>query len=325
MIHTHRTREQERRSNESGATLISVLVAALLVGFIELEMLGLLSLNSAQGSFLWARMDTLNSVNYSLNAMGQRVRSARNIGDLYGEAPPPQGQVVQNLPPGPQQHPEAVDPSQMPNASIQNGSVTLVSNHFPSAGDILYGPQGSMTVTSWPWDGGQGNPYTLSSTCLVIQVPNFDSNGFPMSLPPAFSGAVPLSALDTYVYKVVPDPNPAHAGEYQLQMAYFPSPAALTNAPTGIGPGTLTTVLTGIVGPKDASGDICVFQYVEKNLNTVTTTVNAANLQNYSGVVVNLQVVNMDARGHKSLLPVRTEMYMRNNVAATTIGSPPPT
>ncbi len=323
MNQINRHKPKSSRNQESGATLISVLVAALLVGFIELEMLGLLSLNSTQGSFLWARMDTLNAVNYSLNALGQRVRSARNIGDLYGEAPPPQGQVVQNLPPGPQQHPEAVDPSQLPNSSIQNGSVTLVSNHFPSAGDILYGPQGTMTVMSWPWYGGPSAPYTLSSTCLVIQVPNFDSNGFPLSLPPAFTGAVPLSALDTYVYKVVPDTDPARAGQYQLQMAYFPSPANLTNCPAGISPGTVTTVLTGIVGPRDTNGEISVFQYVEKNSNTLSATVNAAELQNYSGVVVNLQVLNMDARGHKSLLPVRTEMYMRNNVSATTIGNPP--
>lgn len=311
----------ESRRGRNGETLVSVLVASLLAGFIVLELVALLSVNSMQGGYLWARMDTLNAVNYALAVMGQRVRSARNIGELYGEAPPPQAPVVQALPPGPQQHPEAVDPSQLPNSSIQNGSVTLVADRFPSPGDPIYGPQGSVTVPSWPWGGGQGTPYVLNATTLILQVPAFDSNGFPQSLPPAYSGAPPLSALDTYVYKVIDDPS--RPGQYMLQMAYFPTVTALTNMPAGISAGTVSTVITGIVGPRDTNGNLSIFQYVEKNQNAATSTVDPKLLQNYAGVVVNLEVINTDNRGHISILPVRSEMYMRNNVAATTIGSPP--
>ncbi len=309
-----------------GETLLSLLVAALLVSFVMVGLISLLSMNSTQGGFLWARMDTLNAVNYALMIMGQRVRSARNIGELYGVVPTAQGPVVQPLPPGPQQHPEAVDPSQMPNASIEDGSVTLVANYFPAAGDPLYGPQGSVTVSSWPWLGVIGRPYTLSSTCLILQVPAFDSKGFPQALPAAYPGAPPLCALDTYVYCVVSDPDTvSHSGEYQLQMAYFPAPTGLTNVPSGITAGTVTTVVSGIVGPKDSSGNLSLFQYIEKNQNTASSTVTPLDLQNYAGIVVNLEVINKDGRGRSSVLPIRSEMYMRNNVAATTVGSPPKT
>jgi hypothetical protein len=280
-------------------------------------------LNSTQGGFLWARMDTLNAVNYGLAVLGQRVRSARNIGELYGDSTPITGPVVRPLPPGPQQHPEAVDPTQLPNQSIQAGTVTLVSDSFPSVGDPLYGPQGSITVANWPWNGGVHSPYKLSATTLVLQVPAFDNNGFPQSLPPAYIGAPPLSALDTYVYNLVPDPDPKKSGLYQLQLAYFPAPNGLTNVPSGITPGTVTTIISGIVGPRDGNGNLSIFQYVQKLTNSAVSTVNPIELQNYAGVIVNLEVINKDNRGRYSILPVRSEMYMRNNVAATTIGSPP--
>lgn len=327
---------RQTRNNIRGDTLISLVVACALVGFVELELVSLLTLNSAQGGFLSARMDTLNSVTYALTVMGQRVRSARNIGELYGVAPTPQARVVQPLPPGPQAHPEAVDPTQIPSSNITDGSVTLVANYFPSSGDPLYGLGGSRNVPSWPWGGSQASPYQVSSTCLVLQVPVFDINGYPLSLPPAYSGAPPLSALDTYIYKAVSDPN--QPGQYMLQMAYFPGPSTpvnascpngLTNMPSGTVPGTVSTIITGIVGPLDNNpasptyGQLSLFQYVEKFQNSASSTVTPLDLQNYSGVIVNLEIANTDGRGRTALLPVRSEMYMRNNVSATTIGSPP--
>ncbi len=315
-----KSRIQHSRENRQGTTLVGLLVACAIVSFVTLALLGLLSMNSTQGAYLWSRMDTLNSVNYVLAVMGQRVRSARNLGELYGVAPPPQSRVIQTLPPGPQVAPEAVDPSQIPVSQIEDGSITMIANYFPSEGDPLYGPGGSMAVVSWPWGGGQGNPYQLSTTCLILQVPAFDNNGFPQSLPPAYAGAPPLSAVDTYVYNVIPDPN--RLGQYMMQLAYFPAPSGLTNVPSGIQPGTVTTVVTGIVGPT-VNGSPGVFQYIDKFQTQPTTTVTAAELQNYSGVFVNLEIANTDTQGRTALLPVRTAMYMRNNVAATTIGSPP--
>ncbi len=308
-----------------GETLISVLIAALLVGFITLELVGLLTMQNTQGNFLWARSDALNSAYFALQSMGRRVRSARNLGELYGVTPPPSQPVLNpSLPTGPQQNPGAVDGTQIPVASIEDGTAALTAATFPSQGDPLYGPGGTMTVATWPWAGGPNSPYTLSSTTLVLQVPTFDSNGFPLCLPPAFTGAPPLTALDTYVYNLVPDPDPQRAGQYALQMAYFPAPKGLTNAPPGIQPGAVTTVLAGIVGPTDGNGNPSIFQYIDKNLNTATATVDPLAVQNYTGVIVNLEISAQDASGHATVIPLRTELYMRNNVAATTIGAPPP-
>jgi len=311
-------KESMRRA--AGNTIVSLLIACILGAVLELGLVSLLSMNSSQSVFLWARLDTLNSVNYALTIMGQRIRAARNLGELYGVAPPPQARVVGLLPPGPQAHPEAVDNSQIPVSQIQSGTVTMLANYFPSSGDPLYGPGGSLAVSSWPWGLGPSSPISLSSTFLIVQVPAFDSNGFPLSLPPGYVGAPQLCALDTYIYNVLPDPS--RAGKYMMQMAYFPAPANLTNVPNSIAPGTVTTVITGIVGPI-ANGSPCVFQYIQKFNPTPSVTVTPGELQNYSGVIVNLEIANTDGRGRTALLPVRSEFYMRNNVSATTIGSPP--
>jgi len=315
---------------QSGNTIISLVVACALIGLVELELVALLSMNSGQGQFLWSRMDTITSTNYALAVMGERVRSARNIGELYGYAPPPQSKVVSGLGGGPQTTATvSVDPTQIPVTQIQNGTTTMIAYYFPAEGDPLYGPGGSMSVATWPWGGGPGSPYQLSGSCMIIQVPCFDQNGFPLSLAPAFPGATPLSAVDTYVYNLVTDPDTVHRpGQYDLQMAYFPAPSTLTNMPQGMQPGQVTTVITGLVGPLAAgvsSGSPpTIFQYVERIQNSASSTVNPAYLQNYSGVIVNLEVLNTAGTGGRSaILPVRSEMYLRNNVAATAIGNPP--
>lgn len=338
MTSRHQKQIDYRRKGE---TLISLVVTSFMVAFVILELIAILSLYNTQGGYLWARMDTFNSANNALQLLGQRIRSARNLGELYGQVPPPSQPVVLPTGPGPINNPNIVDGTQIPVLEIENGMATLTSATFPSLGDPLYGPGGQMVAsTNWPWGA---TSYTLSATTLVLQVPVFDSNGFPLSLAPAFYGAPPLSALDTYVYNIWPNPT-NNPGPYSLQMSYFPAPSpswvpinnpysadptynaaswTLTNVPSSIQPGTVTTVLTGIVGPKDRNNNLSIFQYVEKNTNLASSTVDPMRIQNYSGVIINLEIVNQDGTGRSSILPFKSEMYMRNNVAATTIGAPP--
>ncbi len=313
-----------------GETIISLLVASLLIGFVTLELVQLLTLYATQGNFLWSRLDNLNSVTYALYMMGVRFRAARNVGDIYGEVLPPTAGLG-TLSGGPSLPPTDYNPSNLNASAVQSGTATLVSTKFPSPGDPLYGPSAyspyARAVTSWPWGGGPNSPYSLSPQTLIIQIPAFDTNGFPLALPPSYSGGPYIAAVDTYVYNLVASTDPTRAGTWDLQLAYFPTMSGLTNVPSTISPGTTTTIATGIVGPVPAGSPAgttpSVFQYIEKNTNAITSATAQpvdTDTQNYAGVAVNLEVINKDARGQTSIIPIRTEMYMRNNVSATTIG-----
>jgi type II secretory pathway pseudopilin PulG len=234
-------------------------------------------------------------------------------------------------------------------------------------------PQGG-----WPgWPNQTINPpqtttgkYRLSQDTLIVQTPVFvDSNGKDPQEEPGKTYTMPdgtkvsaynwpvdwngvslappnaqlvngtLQAMDTYVFRVIPDPTAP--GTFMMQEVCFQAcPSGNTNPmgtpsptfnghPTNAMPNALTphTIIRGIVGPKDAQGNISIFEYVEKRNNTSTTmpdNVGDVFVTDYTGVIVNLEVLKSEQGVKKSVAAFRSEYFFRNNTMTELIGLPPP-
>lgn len=323
--------QQVKQRSQSGQQLVSLLVATTIMSFVALGLIGLMSINTFESSRTFNRADNLNGTRAALDKMGRLIRMSRNLGDIQGTVMVATDPYA-NFPPGPsgdrfQIQNNNVDPTQ-----VGAGTACNTCCYFPSTADTYYNStSGSMTntITSWPWnttnnvnDNSACPYYEISQDTLVIQVQTFDPNGFPRMV----SGVNRLPALDTYVYKIVPDASrPGPPQYFQLQMAVFPAPAGLTNMPPGITPGLAETVVSGIVGPLDLNGRPAIFQYLNQSSNSITTnfipgSVNEQDLVLFKGIVVNLETMTVDAAGKAMVNAVRSEFYLRNNSSATILG-----
>lgn len=335
-----------KQRTSSGESLVSILVATLLIGIVAAAVGSLAVLSSSESSKLQGRVAGVDQARIALDRIGRLVRMARNIGDLQGQVVPASDPTVNVSGDFALDYSGLVSDT-VPVDQVIAGTACNMSATFPSVGDPYYGPSGSLkNATSWPWGGG---PYTLSADTLVVQVPTFDDGGFPNRALRNDPTQPNIQALDTYVYKIVVDNDyknemkrliPTLATTYyKLEVACFPAEAASTNMPRNWSPGKPITVLRGIVGPLDRNGKITVFQYVNQrsiaggqSANSVTTNfddstaegaANQDNLPLFTGVMCNFQLMSIDVKRKPMVETLRSEMFLRNNASATIMGTPP--
>lgn len=316
-----------------GDSLISLLVATVIFSFVAMAIMGMLTINVVESNKLMTRTDNISGARFGADRIGRIIRMARNLGDIQGnmsmDAPSYVGAIGAGVTSDWQNAIAGTDPSY----GLTDGA-NIMSAAFPSAANPYY-----PTLTNFP--SAWGNPpYRLSSDTLVVQVPVFDNNGWPRANSYSSGGTtVYLPMTDTYVFKVVPDANRTQANGvnfYQLQMAIWPAKGLTgvtnTNMPASMTAGTPITLVSGIVGPLDPADPtkIAAFQYVHRNSNYTAGPVdgplqtnfvaNGANedeIGNFVGVMLNIQLMSMDAAHRASVMPLRTEMYLRNNSQAS--------
>jgi hypothetical protein len=314
-----------RMRAQSGTTLIEMMIACLIMAFVSTAFLGILLTTYKTSAKVTNSTDTASAVRIVKEKLGADIRQGRTLGDVYGTGFTESGIWI----------PQGVDT-------------------FPGPLNPVYG-DGQAPSSGWPtsWTGGGvGNPYQLSNTCLIVQVPVLDNHndngsthntnanpGWPTAIFPASYGngypgpgsppvtGNPWDNVETHVYMVKQDPN--NAGEYQLEWCSFPGypvtgylPAAHSMQPQ--------VLLKGIVGPLK-NGTPQVFQFIDKTDPTGTPrdtiTPGPAYVANYTGVVVNLEIrSHAESNVHRKDLSVqpiafKTEIFLRNNAIATTNGS----
>lgn len=318
--------------NCKGDSLVGLLVATVIMSFVAMGIMGLMSLNVSESAKTYNRTDNINAARVALDKLGRLVRMARSVGDIQGTTLPTSSPYSE-FPPGPSTDTFQTKGNTITVASVEAGTAVNRSAAFPSTGDPFYGPNGTENAkTSWPWGGGINSPYRLSGDTLVIQVPSFDANGYPN----AVLNGLRLAAVDTYVFKVVPDnTRPGPTNWFQLQMAAFPAPpnggTKRTNVASGLQAGVPVTILSGLVGPVDVNGNPVIFQYVKSSDNSSTTSFPAGSqaendLVLYDGIVANLQIMStgQNANQRATVSTLRSEMYLRNNASAQIMGPSPP-
>lgn len=324
------------KRTDSGETLVSLLVATLIMAFVAAAIMGLASLNTVEGNKIWNRVDSISAAREALDRVSRAVRMARSVGDMYGAVPEGSVPTVGTLPAGPSTATSAVvsDPAFV-SQYLETGQSSVASESFPSVGDPCWGPY--ATVPATPPSGRTladmaNNPYVLSSECLILQVPTFDGNGYPNKVPNG--GTRVLQAVDTYVYEIVPDlNNPGPPQQYKMQVTAFPAPGfvagsspqrQITNVPTLLQNMQPVTIASGIIGPRDpGTGRLGVFQYCDRSNNTITCVPVPANIPEYNGIVVNLEILKQENNQRASVMSLRSQTFMRNNTNATVIGPPP--
>lgn len=322
-----------------GESLVGLLMASLMLSFIALSLVGLVSLNVLEGNKTQTRSDTIVGARFGLDKMCRFLRMARNLGDVQGSVPPTSNNYS-NTPPGPTgDYFTAIQGSSaVTQAQVDAGTACNTSARFPSVANPDYSTGKAANAGPWPW-GGQ--PYLLSADTLVAQVPVFDQNGFPRSSQSGGAGQS-VVALDTYVFKVVADlSKPGPLQFYQLQMTVYPSLSGMTNRPSTMSTGVPVTLMSNIIGPIDPNtGKISCFQYINENSNYAPSPVqtnfdssggigtqgytNEQNLVSFSGIVLSFQLYSADAAKRKTVVPLRSEVYLRNNQEASLMGPPPP-
>ena len=326
--------------SERGESLISLLVATTIMGFIAMGIMGLMSLNVSESSKIGSRTDNLNSARVAMDKMGRLIRMARSVGDVQGTTLPTSNPFSE-FPPGPSTDTFQTKGNTITVDSVETGTAVNRSATFPSDGDPFYGKNGFYgsgknaggTPPNYPWGGSENSPYRLAGDTLIVQVPTFDANGYPN----AVVNGLRLAAMDTYVFKVVPDnTRPGPTRWFQLQMAAFPAApnggTPRTNVPSGLRSSIPVTILSGIVGPlQPNTGEPVIFQYVKSSDNSVTSSFPANSVAEndlvlYNGVIANLQIMTQGAtNAHKSTVTtLRSEMYLRNNATAQIMGPSPP-
>lgn len=317
---------KNRNRNQQGFSLVESLIVCLLMSFIASASMAMMIVINADAVKLQNKFDNLDAMRNALEKLQKVIRMGRSLGEVYG--------------------------------NIDGASLLNESTCFPSSKNPVYGA-GQSPPGGWPtWaDGSSTNPtgrpggsYTLGNQTLVVQRPVFDNNGFPCYIPqgagnpPVPSSLICVDNAVTDIFQVVPDnQNP---GEFLLQWLELPGWSDQPNfAPTQaylpdfvytprlIGP---TTIARGIIGPKDASGNLRIFQYIEQpafpqGSGPAGSTgpfpqdsiSNALDLSYYTCVAINLEIVshaNSAAATKASTSAYKTEVYLRDNCQATTAG-----
>lgn len=278
-----------------GVTAVEMLIACLIMGIVSSAILGLLLTSMRTSKRLNNKIDAIDAARMAIDKIGRDVRMGRSLGDVYGN---------------------------MNGFGFIDGSDT-----FPSNANPLYG-NGQSPPNGWPWGLSS---YTCNNQTMVVQIPIFDSLGFPTAIP---GTNPPQPNLETHVYRIVPDDN--RPGEWRMEWAKIPGANVLTNVPN-VGDRYVpaqrqmmsSVLVKGIIGPMpmgNAIGPPQVFQYLDKTRpadppsNSIVPSTAAAN---YSGVVVNLELIRQDDTARTpQIVAFKSEVFLRNNALATTVGSP---
>jgi hypothetical protein len=353
------------RRQPKAQSLVELLIGTLMFAAVATVMLSIYSINSRELSSFYNKGDVIVDATDAINKIGVLVRTARGFGDNYGVSSPVYQPIwdYSNMSTG---KPAINAPAMASN--LLNGGAFLISPSFPATGDPYYSAgvlPGSVYNAQWPWQA-QGFPYTLSQDTLIVQVPvvmtagqpngpgitqlanpspnpNKDNYVWPSTFDgqPNTSKSGVLQAVDTYVFRVIPDPNPNRQGFYTMQEAAFPAcppgginyvngttwPAVNTNTNVRLGLTTPLTLVSGIVGPLDANNRPYVFSYTNKTDGSDTTTPgNDGNpnhyLTDYNGLVVNLEVLKNQTGTKAQVAHFKTEFFLRNNAQTTLMGQP---
>lgn len=331
------------RRSQAGDSMVSLLVATTIFSFVAMSIMGLMSVNVLETSKLNSRTDNMMAARFGMDKLARLVRMARNLGDIQGQVPLTSNNYAQ-APNGPTgDYFTAIQgDSGVTQAQVNAGTACNTSATFPTVANPDYssGKPGYATFAGSPW--GSSGPLQLSADTLIIQVPVFDASGFPVSSNSGGAGQR-VVALDTYVYKVVPDPERTAAAKnevnyFKLQVCVYPSMSGNTNRPPGMAAGVPQTVMSGIVGPVDPTNPsrCTAFAYINQNpsyaggqmqtnfnRSTAQGATNEDNLVSFKGIVCNFHLMTMDGAKRVTVMPLRTEMYMRNNQQATMMGPPP--
>lgn len=276
---------------------MEMLASVVIMGIVTAGISQMMLMNS-QGSWkLYNRVDSLNAARNAVDRIAMNVRMARNIGDIYGEG------VTEGEPP----------------VLFEYGT-----NYFPAPQNPMYGA-GQTPPGGWPSSPWPTKPYILSNQCLIVQVPNFDTYGFPKKWAEGTgspAAANDLDNVDTFVYMVLPDTT--NPGTFMMQVSCIPSPNS--TRPSMIPP---KTILRGIVGPLDPDvQQPKVFQFLDvagiplDYIGATTATYDGA-LSNYTGVIVNLEIKREQEEAsekNSTTLGIKSEIFMRNNTLATLSG-----
>lgn len=330
-----------------GESLVSLLIATLLMGFVAAGICGLAYLNNTTNIRLSNKSDALNAARLAMERIGSTVRMGRNVGDYYGNLAPEVEPTIDitNLGVGPTTNTNVVAPDNPTLASVLNATIAdYGSATFPSPGDPFYMTRTGTPATppnGWPGEPGwefttvnSKSGYHLSPDTLIVQVPAFDAKGFPVTLQGVTAN---IQCMDTYVYKVVPDGNDIDGRPtWRLQVAGFP--AMVNGLPVGtsmnIGSQPIT-ILRGIIGPVDPNDNtqIRVFEYVDKNSGQTISDPPDGSIPDISGVVINIEIKRIEAGSNigpkekakyqEGIMAFKSEFYMRNNSQMQTIGQPP--
>lgn len=298
-----------------GGSLVEMLVTTTIMGFIALAFMGILLMNYKTNAKVNNMQDTINAVRMIKERIGRDVREGRTLGDVFGV--------------------ETTDPA--------TGMLYVTgSDRFPEANrNPIYGAAGVTPATGWP-----SPPWTLSNRCLIVQIPVLDNHadsgtqhaldttkvGWPTMIPQGWGApAAPCNQdnVETHVYEILDDPN--NPGEYVMQFSSYPGmqvPGYLPNAHRVLG----QTLLTGIIGPVDGSGNPRIFQFINKTdmsgAPRDSIQPDGTHSPEYTGVIVNLEVRrHQDTRVNRrdiSITPIgmKLEVFLRNNALATSTGQP---
>lgn len=202
---------------------------------------------------------------------------------------------------------------------------TAIGDSFDSPADTTPTfPSANNPIYSSGLPAGAANSYQIDDNTLILQIPVFNHKGWPTSLPLSFD---PLQKrnfrnLDTIVYEVTQDPDPAEAalGKYILKRSVFAGihddRIPNVNAGATICPGQ--TILTGIVGPLDkSSGKPRVFQALDQldpGGNPIALSlVRTYSLPRINAIVMNIEISkSQGASKNTSSASYRCEIFMRN-------------
>jgi type II secretory pathway pseudopilin PulG len=319
---TRKMPQQQKLRDASGTTLVEMMISVVCTSLITMAMFSVIWMNTIIQAKSGNNLDAANAARIAIDRIGRDAREARSLGDVYGE-----DIVLSSAPP-------------------MTG--TSGTDYFPSANDPIYAggatPAGGVWPTTWPTDACP-NPgrYLLSNRCLIIQVPVYDSNGWPTQIPvsnPYVAGLpTPMQGnqanVETHIYRVLDDP--ANPGQYLLQLFVAPGRAAPGYVPAEhtFGPQTL---VKGIVGPKNAQNEPAIFQFIARRGSLDDTNPSGQpqdsipeaspgvkRLANFTGIIVNLEVTRSDyGRSKPVTLAFKQEVFIRNNAMSTSVGNPPP-
>ncbi len=321
---------------QSGESLVGLMVSMVITGFVAAGMMGLAYLNSTTNIRAFNKCDSVNAARTCIDQIGATLRSARCVGSMWGAVQPIQVPPVNwdALTSGTSTNTSAINFNVYPSQGNSSGYID-----FPAPGDPYYGltpivgngqPAGGWPDSDgWMTDSGLVDPGTrwrCSQTCLIVQVPVFDSNGIPLGIPwPQGTPMQNIPVMDTIVYRVMPDTaTDAQPNTFKIEKCVFPAPGVPRPAGYNVN-SQPQTILRGIVGPYDPSGGggLRVFQYLS-NVNPAnpcfqpTTNSGAANINSIGGVSINLEVLRQEAgHTHQAALQFKSDVFMRNNIAFT--------
>lgn len=304
------------RSN-SGASLVELLVATLVMSFVASGILGLTYLNWKTNQRIENKTDGATAARQTIDRIAYEIRQARSVGDYYGVVQPPTLRVVDDL----NGNDVTTDiqvfhGENLPAGEVEAGTLTLSSPQFPAPGNPQYDTN-NATISGWL--DGQAAPYTLGNNCLILQEPIFTATGFPRAY--NAGSQQPIECLDTWVYKIVPDTRPDHPNEFILQCAGFPGPGSTMPANLRLRPQTLLTGITGPMGPNNVPR---IFQFLEASSQDPIDTVQWDRVKDISGLLVHLEIRRQQASananqvgGQQAYVAFKQEIYLRNNSLTT--------